>query len=341
MRWGITIIATLAVVALAVLAFLTMPEVNLPSPSTPAVTGPSLSNPSALGERAPEPTPTPTPDPTPQNNRSSMSMQSDPTRNSDRFTANPDGTVLDTKTGFIWMQEDAQSDMSFTEAEAYCAQLSLGGMDNWQLPPISLLRSVIAACTASSFGGRCPIRDQTPARDAQCAGCEMMRGPGPMGSYLHPLFRFSGSLMETWSSTKSAPPNPLVATLAFQTAAIRMTPPDQRLRVRCVVRSDRADLGKKMETSLSDSFKEQRPALEECYQKALAKQPGLRGRLVVDFSINPAGRAADPKVTTRTVENETLETCVLETVRNTLFTPPAGGTTVTVSHPFTFPLPAP
>jgi len=59
------------------------------------------------------------------------------TINSPDLTDNNDGTVTDNLTGLVWEQkseESEQSTFSYSEAVAYCENLSLGNSDDWRVP---------------------------------------------------------------------------------------------------------------------------------------------------------------------------------------------------------------
>ncbi len=74
------------------------------------------------------------------------------TGNTPGYTDNSDGTVTDNVTGLVWQQSpdtagdgdiDASDKLSYTAAISYCANLSLAGHDDWQLPTIKQLYSLI------------------------------------------------------------------------------------------------------------------------------------------------------------------------------------------------------
>jgi len=58
------------------------------------------------------------------------------------FLVNGDGTVTDTSTGLMWQQETAGS-MSWEAAVNYCESLILAGHDDWRLPNINELQSIV------------------------------------------------------------------------------------------------------------------------------------------------------------------------------------------------------
>ena len=58
------------------------------------------------------------------------------------FTDNGDGTVTDGNTGLMWQQGEAGS-MNWEDAIAYCESFSLAGYNDWRLPNIKELRSII------------------------------------------------------------------------------------------------------------------------------------------------------------------------------------------------------
>ena len=59
-----------------------------------------------------------------------------------RFTINPDGTVTDHVTGLMWMREETPL-LPLKEALVYCRDLRLGGYDDWVLPNLKELATLI------------------------------------------------------------------------------------------------------------------------------------------------------------------------------------------------------
>lgn len=72
------------------------------------------------------------------------------------------------------------------------------------------------------------------------------------------------------------------------------------------------------------------------YEKALAKTPGLAGRIEVRFVIGGDGRVTEAKVMSSTLPGDALQADLLSALRGWQFPAPQGGDTVTVVYPFAF-----
>ena len=48
------------------------------------------------------------------------------------YTDNGDGTVTDNVTGLMWAQDQSETNYPWSEAGTYCANLTLGGYDDWR-----------------------------------------------------------------------------------------------------------------------------------------------------------------------------------------------------------------
>jgi len=59
------------------------------------------------------------------------------------WVINGDATVIDTGTGLTWQQQGPDSQMNWKEALAYCENLSLAGHDDWRLPTVRELASLL------------------------------------------------------------------------------------------------------------------------------------------------------------------------------------------------------
>ena len=71
-----------------------------------------------------------------------------------------------------------------------------------------------------------------------------------------------------------------------------------------------------------------------CYDNALAAHPALSGRLVVQFTIAPTGRVLAALLSSSTLGNAAVESCVVAAVRRWEFPEPQGGGLASVTYPF-------
>ncbi len=58
------------------------------------------------------------------------------------FTDNGDKTVTDNRTGFMW-QQMSDTEHKWESAITYCEELNLAGYNDWRLPNINELRSIV------------------------------------------------------------------------------------------------------------------------------------------------------------------------------------------------------
>ncbi len=98
----------------------------------------------------------------------------------------------DNNTGLCWQtpQKDAYDyeDIGVVSQDAvrYCQELELGGYDDWRLPDIDELRTLIRGSPSTETGGDCPITEGTGTEyngDERCMGGEEWGGPAPGGCY--------------------------------------------------------------------------------------------------------------------------------------------------------------
>jgi TonB family protein len=55
-------------------------------------------------------------------------------------------------------------------------------------------------------------------------------------------------------------------------------------------------------------------AIQYCYERELKRNPDLKGKIVVRFTILPSGKVKDPRIISSTVKNERVERCVLSRI---------------------------
>ncbi len=73
-----------------------------------------------------------------------------------------------------------------------------------------------------------------------------------------------------------------------------------------------------------------------CYQRELSKQPDLAGKVVVKFVIDATGAVEKAEIRTSTLDNATVEECLVNRFLRMQFPEPKGGGIVIVSYPFLF-----
>lgn len=76
--------------------------------------------------------------------------------------------------------------------------------------------------------------------------------------------------------------------------------------------------------------------IQRCYQAGLMRDPTIAGQIVVKFTIAPEGRVVSASVKSATLEDEAIQTCVVEHFLELRFPEPSGGGIVIVSYPFLF-----
>lgn len=99
----------------------------------------------------------------------------------DDLVDNGDKTATDTDTGLMWQINAPGSDMDLDEAVNYCNKLSLATYDDWHLPSINELRTLIRGCPFTEPNGACDVTDSCTnpysCYDSNCGGCYTSEGP--------------------------------------------------------------------------------------------------------------------------------------------------------------------
>lgn len=122
-----------------------------------------------------------------------------------------DGTALDRATGLMWQRGMADRPMSHRDAERYCRDLSLESRDDWRLPELSELRTLIVGCAGSRPGGACPVDAgsggcggggclHSKCYDKNNCACAEGKGPGENGRY-QATGVWRGAESRFWSAT--------------------------------------------------------------------------------------------------------------------------------------------
>ncbi len=86
---------------------------------------------------------------------------------------------------------------------------------------------------------------------------------------------------------------------------------------------------------LTEFVRARKRAIQGCYEKELKRNPSLKGKVTVNFNINPQGRAVNVEVEDGGLGNEAVLSCIKTTVRGWVF-PFKPESDVPVSYPFVF-----
>jgi hypothetical protein len=90
--------------------------------------------------------------------------------------------------------------------------------------------------------------------------------------------------------------------------------------------------------SIAEMVKAHRKEARDCYEKALKQVPGLKGDLVIHFTLTPAGKVklAELNKERSTITEPSVVSCVIDVIRALEFPKSAKGLETTVNYPFNF-----
>ena len=132
------------------------------------------------------------------------------------------GTWRDPTTGLVWENPPDGPTWIWDDAVGHCSGLSLAGHDDWRLPTIGELRSLVLGCSWTEPVGPCGVSDScfntVCVTIGGCGGCTSSGGPGDGGAYWPP--GLDGPIGEFWSSTTISDATPDAWTIVFSTGRI-------------------------------------------------------------------------------------------------------------------------
>ena len=91
--------------------------------------------------------------------------------------------VLDAVTGLCWQDPsyfgDGEGGIAWADAVAYCDTLELDGQDDWRMPNVDEVRTIVRGCPSTQTDGACSIVDGSPDTmfSEACDGCLQFAGP--------------------------------------------------------------------------------------------------------------------------------------------------------------------
>jgi hypothetical protein len=109
-------------------------------------------------------------------------------------------TFYDSASGLLWEVTPSNGSSDWAPAIDKCAALTLCGHDDWRLPTISELRTLVRGCASTQTGGSCSISDACLTRscDVNCETCDGIQGPSD-GNFWPP--ELMGNSGYAWSSS--------------------------------------------------------------------------------------------------------------------------------------------
>ena len=126
-------------------------------------------------------------------------------------------------------------------ARIYCTNLSLGGNDDWRLPSISELRSLVRGCEAVETGGSCGVTDWCLEDSCEGESCDCYESERPANGCFWPS-QLSGECSEYWSSSEVLSDDPdddekandQAWTIDYYSYGVKSAFVSHSLKVRCV-----------------------------------------------------------------------------------------------------------
>lgn len=109
-----------------------------------------------------------------------------------------------------------------------------------------------------------------------------------------------------------------------------------RGRVRSGALEDEAGSGDFDPSVVAGTIRRRIRAIQRCYERELRNNPTLSGRVLVRFTIVPAGTISSATATENTTGSDAVARCVVSTIRRFRFNPGPDGGSVTYAYPFVF-----
>ena len=120
-----------------------------------------------------------------------------------KIEKNGDLIIEDPVSGLFWQRDIPKKGMIWKEAEKYCSELEYGGFDDWRMPTISELKTLIKGCKSGTEKCRVDNKCRNPKCIDDNCYCSENRGPGEDGFYWQKkIWNYKGDNMGSfWSSS--------------------------------------------------------------------------------------------------------------------------------------------
>lgn len=112
-----------------------------------------------------------------------------------------DEVCTDTTSGLMWQMNDTGYFL-WEAAIDHCDSLVWAGYQDWSLPTLDQMRTLIRGCPDTQSGGACQVSDscvEWDCYDGDVCACEFATGPGPGGRYWPAVMKGEGN--STWTAT--------------------------------------------------------------------------------------------------------------------------------------------
>ncbi len=147
-----------------------------------------------------------------------------------------DGIWTDPATGLVWENPPEGTLRDWDASMTYCADLALGGHDDWGLPTLGQARTILVGCAATETGGTCNASEDDclgDCRDDSCDGCQEGGGPADSGYYT-PAPLLPSYFAGYWTASEYSDAADTAWMLNYYTAFVGPAESDMEMEVRCV-----------------------------------------------------------------------------------------------------------
>ena len=144
------------------------------------------------------------------------------------------GGKLDSEAGLCWEDPPGAGNLDWYAAHTYCEELTAGDQEDWRVPLIQEVISLIRGCGSSECGVHHTECAASYCDDGdECNQCELDGGPGNDNCYMSA--ELAGACDELWSHTPASDMPNFSWLVGFNTARISLDSIDDAdYSVRCV-----------------------------------------------------------------------------------------------------------